>query len=207
MLFAFFIYIIILFTSTIVGCYKYKKLTEFSKGLLLLVVLTSISELISLLLILNKESNFIVYHFYVVISTLSYLLILKRVHSNVLRVKEIIITSIIFPIVSFLISFFIQNPQTFPSISILISSMIIFFNYVRYLKHSVVDGLSKTKSHNNMIIAIVFYFSTQSIIWGVYSYFIRKDLDVTAISYLSYFFSLIYYSYILRFFVFSATHA
>ncbi|MFT3825856.1 MAG: hypothetical protein QM731_18195 [Chitinophagaceae bacterium] len=192
----FIIYLVILLADCITGAVNYKALTAPFKALLVLLIITLVSESTSLYLAYTIKLSFPVYHVYVLLSFILYSIIfyLLFISNRVLR-TIVVSTGIVFTLFSVSNSLFIQRLNSFPSYSILISSILLVLYALLFF--GFLSGRDEDKKNWNSLIilnsAILLFFSVQIFNWGIYNYMLKKHISAQSISRFGYIISLIYY--------------
>ncbi len=117
-----FIYYIILFLATIVGCFGFRKLPKPFKLLTIVLTVTIVTEAIAYYLEeILKVSNTPPYHFFQIIEYVLLALIYKNEITNKYLKKVIAYSIIIYPVVMIGFTFFIQPFKIYPSYSLMLS--------------------------------------------------------------------------------------
>ena len=169
---------------------------------MIFLLVTFISESISRIIALKVHNSSPVYHFYVLLLvsffSIIYFLLIPQKGVRVF----ILVSCFTFLILSSLNSIFLQNLQVFPSLSILIGSVIIILFSLSLFKY-LVDKKMIFNKHNIIWFntSVLIYFTIQIFSWGVYSYLIRKNLNSKTISDVAFFTNILFYSSIALLFI------
>lgn len=191
----FFFYLLILLLSVIASAVSFKKLTAPFKIFGAFLFVTFISEVFSKVLAFKIHNNSPVYHFYVLLLVL-FLSIFYFLQIPQKAVRTfIVITCFSFLILSSLNSIFLQPLYSFPSLSIMVASVII----ILYSLTLFIYLLDKKMVFNRQSImwlntSILIYFTIQLFNWGFYSYLIRNNLNSKIINDVAYFTNILFYS-------------
>ncbi len=196
MLLKFVIYIVLIFITVVIGVVKFKTLPPPFKALVFLLFITCVSESTSLFFAYNKKMSFPVYHFYVLISFWLYSYIFQLLFKN--KKIKIIMIFITLPFTAFSIinSLIIQKLTTFPSYSILISSIIIVIYTLLFLKKDFDKNDEAIGSKSEYLLfnfSVLFFFTIQVFNWGIYNYLLKTKTNTAVFANFGYFSSLLFY--------------
>lgn len=195
MTFRFFIYLLLILIGIVAGAVNFKKLTAPFKVLVGFLLVTFTCEVLSRFFAIKIHNSSPVYHFYILLLVFLFSLIyFLQIQQKTIRIF-IIITCITFLILSTLNTVFIQNIYIFPSLSIIVASMIIILYSLTFFKYL----LDKKMIFNRQSVmwlntSVLIYFTIQLFNWGFYSYLIRKNLNSRIISDVAYLTNIFFYT-------------
>lgn len=122
---SFYVYLFVIILAIISGCINYKKTDKCGKLILLLLIITLISESIGLILILLKKSKFPLYHFFVPVEILLYtiyFILLIKPYNNL---RYILASSIFWPLAGMLNMIFLQPMHKLNSNMLIIENVVV----------------------------------------------------------------------------------
>ncbi len=134
----FFLYLLILFTISIIGLRKFNYRTSRFRYLTILVFLIFIFESASRLIAYNIGNNMPLYHVTILFQCLLYALIYQRNYSLVVRYLYISVA-----IISVVSSIFLQSIWTFPSIPVALLSLVVVISVLLDLKFMLNSPITK----------------------------------------------------------------
>lgn len=161
------IYFIILLIGTLIGIVKYKKLTMPFKWLTTMLFVTLISEAIAYVLRQKIHSaNNAVYHVFNLLEYVGFAFVFYHLFINDTHKKVVKYTIFVYPILSVLLSVFVQSIWLLPSIFIIISYITLSI-FCLLLFRQMMHNLSATPLFKDAI----FWFNTVALIQFSTSFF------------------------------------
>ncbi len=197
MKFCLYIYLLTVLISGLIGAVRFKNLTVPIKILSILVWIIFLCESVAEYLSHKINNNTQVYHFYVILAFWLYVMIYFQILRSVRLKFAVIIAAILFTFFSVINSLFYQKLDSFPSINLTISDVILVFLSLFYLKISIDHNPFEPLRKNSLFwfnISVLVYFSLQLFIWGIMNYLITNDKDVTPLIMFGLIISILFYT-------------
>lgn len=134
------IYYLILCFATIVGCLKYKTLTINFKLLTIILIVTSIDEIVAYCLDHTIQEDITApYHFFQIIEYALVALIYRNIIISKIIKTYISYSLFLYPIIMLLFSWFVQPLSTYPSYSLMLSygtitiyTLVVYYEFIVY---------------------------------------------------------------------------
>ena len=193
------LYIGVICIPTLVGFIKFSNLSASGRIIVILVLVTLISESIAAYLQYDRRNNVIVYHFYVVISFCLYSLIYFFMLGKMRWKLSILVVSIAFTAFSLVNSLTFEKLDSFPAINIMISNILLVIYSLIYFSHfkdeielNPLKPLGKNSSFW-FNIAVLIYFPIQIFIWGSMNYLAKNHKGSVILIVFGIFVSIAYY--------------
>ena len=190
------IYLIIVLIASLLGLFFFKKSALPQRIITVLLLVTLVSESISTYLPIHGFNNYPVYHFYVIIAFWLYSLIYFLFLPNQRARFFILLIPILFTIFSVINSLSFQKLDSFPSINIMTSNVILIVYCLIYFKYLIdLNPFQSLRKKGSFWFncAVLVYFTMQIFIWGILNYLIKNHLNVNPVLNFGLAISIIYY--------------
>lgn len=192
-----YIYQLILLLVTFAGLVRFLSLPAPARVLLLLLLLTCISEVISTSLARHRCNNIIVYHFLVIVSywcySLIYYLLIK---APGVRMK-IIVAPLFYTVLAVINSLYVERLNEFPSVNLILYGISLSVYAVLYFKYLIDEDTfepSVKKPEFLFSIAVLTYYTMETFNWGITRYLIsKKVMTLNPLIYFGYITSCLFY--------------
>jgi hypothetical protein len=193
----FYIYLGLLVMACLVGFFRFHRLGNAFRMLVMLISFTIISEIVGRWLSYRIHSSIPSYHFYVLVSFWMYSYIYQKLLHNLRQRYFVLFISILFSLFSILNTIAFQKIMEFPSNAILVSSMLLVVYSVMLFRQMLDESPGRQVIREGyfwMNTAVLFFFSIQTFDWGLYNYLLKRGIDLTPIVNFGFIASLIFYS-------------
>ena len=171
------IYLFVLVVTIIIGIIRYRRFDNATKILLLLLVVTTISEFICLFRVENHLGKAPVYHFYnileILLTTAYFLKTIKSYHFF----RVMLISIIVWPLLGIFNTFFLQPLHKFNSNILMLESIcIIAMSLYSLYKILLNDTLYNVLKYPHFWIWSIqlFFWSSSFFFWGYYEVLMQK---------------------------------